>query len=93
MSFFRFDQYWEGDLELTSIVKVLQTRELGKHKFGALTLKPNVDIEVEYNNYGGYDATFSTQEGRLNYNCRLTRVCSYNLRRRLACETLLYTLK
>jgi hypothetical protein len=93
MSFFRYAQYWEGELKVTPIIKVLQERELGKHKFGPLTIKPNFDVPVEYNNYGGYGTTFSTTGGCPNYNCRLIRVRSYSLRSRLICETLLYTLK
>jgi hypothetical protein len=93
MSFLRYHQYWEGELEVTPITKVLQGRELEKHKFGPLTLKPNLDVPVEYNNYGGYDILFNTTGGRPNYNCCLTKIRSYNLRSMLACDTLLYTLK
>jgi hypothetical protein len=93
MSFFYFDWLWEDDLGLTSIVKVLQIWELGKHKFGPLALRPNIEVEVDLNNFRRFDINFDTQEGCPNYNCQLTRVRFYNLRRRLTCETLLYTLK
>jgi hypothetical protein len=75
MSFFRYDKYWEGELKLTPLVKVLQERELGKHRFGPLNIRSNYHAPVERNNFGVYDTTFSTKGGRQNYNCRLTRVC------------------